>query len=161
MKHLIKKNRWECLLYSFAMALDTTPELLISLIGHDGSKVIDPSAPEPHGRAGFHVQELITVVLALGRSCTPLQVLPASNVNGIEYKLYDNVARRAHLIAQLLHDEKGVIISRKHAMAFCWGEVFDPDGGTPFTLPSKDKVEAIFTELAYRRSPLQEVWVIR
>lgn len=161
MKHLIKKNRWECLLYSFAMALNTTPELLVELIGHDGSKIIDPLAKEPHGRAGFHIQELITVVLALGRNCTPLQVLPTSNVNGIECKLYDNVAKRAQLIAKLLHEEKGVIISRKHALAFCLGEVFDPDGGIPFILPPPDKVEAIFTELAYRRSPLQEVWVIR
>lgn len=161
MKHLIKKNRWECLLYSFAMALDTTPEFLVKLVGHDGSLIVDSKAPEPRGRRGFHLHEFTPIVLALGRSCTPLQVVPVSNVNGKDTPLFDKVERRCELIAKLLHEEKGVLLSDRHAMAFNVGWVFDPDGAAPFFLPGQANPDAILQRLSRHKFPLQEVLVIR
>lgn len=159
MQHLIKKNRWECLLYSFAMALDTTPELLTKLVGHDGSLIVDSNAPEPKGRRGFHVHEFTPIVLALGRSCTPVQIVPVSNVNGKDIPLFDKVERRCELVAKMIHEEKGVLLSGKHAMAFSKGVVFDPDGAEPFSLP--ETPDFLLIRLSHHKFPLQEVLVIR
>ncbi len=58
MRHLIKKNPWECLLYSFAMALDTFPELLMSALGYTGGETMTKNSNLPRG---FHVQDFVGI----------------------------------------------------------------------------------------------------
>jgi len=66
-------NGWSCLPTSFAMALDISVELMVGLIGHDGS---DRPYESKNFRAGFHEQECIRVADSLGFTCTPFELVP-------------------------------------------------------------------------------------
>ena len=66
-------NNWSCLPTAFAMVIGQTPEWVIEQIGHDGS---DEPYTDPDFKAGFHEQECIEVLSALGYACTPIEILP-------------------------------------------------------------------------------------
>ena len=65
-----KPERWQCLVTSFAMALDMLVADVMREIGHDGGQVLWPDMPEPMCRRGFHPQELIDVCRAHGYAVT-------------------------------------------------------------------------------------------
>lgn len=137
MKLLTKKNRWECLLYSMSMALDTSPEELVEVIGHDGSQILDSEAPEPQGRRGFHIQEFVPHILSLGKTMTPFELLPVNLYpNGRTYREPLNVERYQSFMDSL-HRGRGVITGVTegqggHAVAFHHHAVYDPDGPPPY-----------------------------
>ncbi len=75
---VLSPNRWSCLACSFAQALGVTLEEIIEFVGHDGSQIINPLAPEPFCRKSFHPQEMIDFCLSLGKGVTEIQKFPTS-----------------------------------------------------------------------------------
>ena len=63
-------NVWSCVPNAFSQATGINFDEIIRLIGHDGSEIMDASLPEPYGRRGFHVQEVIEALWTLGWSVT-------------------------------------------------------------------------------------------
>lgn len=122
------------------MATGFSVDRYIKMIGHFGSRVIDPNAPEPANRIGHHVQECLKVAHVLGRYFTPFDFLPtlrfpcgdiSPDSGSVEDVLY------------LLNKRSGVITGMGlrcgHAVAFERGIIFDPDG---LILPFDDHLEA-------------------
>ncbi|MGN6545759.1 MAG: hypothetical protein ACTHK7_11970 [Aureliella sp.] len=167
MKHLTKKNRWECLLYSMAMVLDETPEALTAELGHDGSAmVVPPMAPaNPYdsenallSRVGFHVHEFQHVALDRNKAFYPLQIMPASSVGGIVHLVRNRLDERWNLFHAIIRTNKGVITGTTrhgwgHAVAFENGVVYDPDGVPPYHFTIEEACD--------RRFYPKEVWVLK
>ena len=76
MRLQLKHTRWQCLVASFAMALDLPLDDVILELGHDGGEVLYPALPEPLCRRGVHPQELIDVCRAHGCTVTYLELFP-------------------------------------------------------------------------------------
>ena len=142
MRSQTKPNRWSCVVTAFAMAIDIPVTDFIREVGHDGSELIVPFAPEPSGRKGFHVQECITVALAHGFAATPIELFPSSRYVGDHIKSItfppathtcDGNWERftAHI-----YSGRGVLTgagrSTFHAVGFDRGEIHDPDDGSSF-----------------------------
>lgn len=130
MIHLTKNNRWECLLYSFAMATGITPKQLVKLVGHDGGRSV-PGI----GHQGFHVQEFIRVCMREGMSVTPLEFCPTSMYTGRETLIAVDMCVWSRFLLGEIRGKTGVItgIGREtgvgHAVAFHKGDIYCPDGG--------------------------------
>lgn len=125
MIHRQKKNSWECLLYSVAMAIDKDPDWLIKELGHDGSNIIGCQH-----RQGFHVQEFIPIFLKLGLTATQFQLRPTSSYSDRTVDL--GSPARDNMFNAIVHTLKGVLICRTrsgrgHALAFDSGDLHDPD----------------------------------
>ena len=63
-----------CLAKAFSIALDIPYDDLIKEIGHDGSKKIWPTLPEPMCYQSFHPGELIIIAFRHGFTVTPFEV---------------------------------------------------------------------------------------
>lgn len=63
MEVLLQPNAWSCLPTAAAMVMGVLPKDVIDTIGHDGSEIIFPDEEEPFNRRGFHVQEIVDVLL--------------------------------------------------------------------------------------------------
>lgn len=57
MKIQKQPNPYSCLATAIAIAADIDIENMIRELGHDGSEIIFPNAPEPSNHRGFHPQE--------------------------------------------------------------------------------------------------------
>ena len=145
MKHLTKKRSWECMLYSFAMALEVSPDEIVSYLGHDGSYIVvnKGNQADPYCRAGFHPQEFIDFAYAMQRSkfVAPYEIVPVSLVNGEQHAIIN--PQRMETFEELVKNQQGVITgccisnrSKHHAVAFSQGEIHDPD--LPHTYAFKD-----------------------
>ena len=129
----IKPNRWSCSITSLAMCLETTTKLLCTELGHDGSKIIFPRLAEPMCRRGFHSQELIHLAWNHGYCVTPFELFPAIQPFSSDYQpatvqFIDNW----HRFTRLIQTEMGVLEGKghrcRHAVHFCRGMIYDPDG---------------------------------
>jgi hypothetical protein len=125
-KLLRQSNRWSCLPTAFAMAAGLSFETLIERIGHDGSEIIWPDLPEPQRRRAFHIQECINAV-ALDWGVTPFELIGRISPNGVliseinfQYPKLDTWTGVALGL--------GMVSGNRHAVAFCNGEIFDPNG---------------------------------
>lgn len=67
-----------CLLFAFAMLLETEPDDLIKEIGHDGMEKIWPELKEPYCFKGFHIQELLDCCYSRGKYLFPIDGMPTS-----------------------------------------------------------------------------------
>ena len=132
MKLITNPNFWSCLLASAAMALDTTTQDLIEMIGHDGSMIIFPELPEPAKRRGFHYQEIVDCAIKLGYTVTPIESLPYSTPNGkldfpVDFKISNEQRLREHM-----KGTKGIVtgLSRQWRHAVYWDAklIYDPRG---------------------------------
>jgi hypothetical protein len=122
------------------MALDLPVESLHKLIGNDGSEVIWPNLREPRRRRGIHVQECINAALLLGWSATPVELLPqiadVGNYRRSDYAVLFGRDWKFNWQRFVWHikNSSGVIegVGRNcnHAVAFCQGVIYDPDGDT-------------------------------
>lgn len=65
---------WQCLPWAFAKVINHSAAWFMSQIGHDGSS--EPYHDFPGVKRGFHQQECIEVLLKLGYSCTPIELVP-------------------------------------------------------------------------------------
>jgi hypothetical protein len=131
MKLMRKPEPWMCQITSWAMACQTDVSRLIELIGHDGSEVINNKS-EPHNRRGHHSQECVVAAIGLGFYATHVSALPG-------YDTFDTVKPVEHFgrpsvefYMNLVRTKTGVVNVRNggnaHAMAFCEGFIYDPDG---------------------------------
>jgi hypothetical protein len=134
MIHLIKKNKWECLLYSFAMAMEISPSELVRLLGHDGGGIISGGE-----RRGFHVQEFIQVAITeQSQTITPVEFCPVSKYTSGMTLISVDMAIWSRFVLDQIKAHRGVItglgLKSKggHAVAFDKGTIYDPDGGEPF-----------------------------
>jgi hypothetical protein len=130
-------NNWSCLPTSFAMVLGVPVKDVIEMCGHDGSQywwVPTPehpnSIPEPYGRRGFHIQEMIWVAYQLGYSVTPFEGRPQSKCwfreSCIELSL-DETRMKIVLV------NNGVLTGmtlegQRHAIAYIRHRAYDPSG---------------------------------
>jgi len=124
MKHQIKYNPWDCMLTASAMILNLSSIELATLVGHDGSEIIDEKAPEPGGRRGHHPQEIIDVALAHGWAITQFDLTPMAQYENVKFH---HPERRERFI-ELVNERRGVLCAEHHAVAFCHGVILDPDG---------------------------------
>jgi len=132
MKLITNPNSWSCLLASAAMALDTTTQDLIEMIGHNGSSVIFSELPEPGSRRGFHCQEIVDCAIKLGYLVTPIESLPYSTPDGkldfpVDFKISNERRLRNHM-----KDTQGILtgLSGKWRHAVYWNgeKIYDPRG---------------------------------
>ena len=125
-----------CVPTSFAMVLDVPVAHLLTEIGHDGSEILYPDLPEPAGRRGFHVQELLEPCLWRGFAATPIEVFPVSeHAPGRRYVVPfagftgEDAPYRFELV---IHRTRGVIEGQVggcgHCVAYDHGLIYDPDG---------------------------------
>lgn len=134
MEHLIKKNKWECLLYSFAMAMEISPKELVGLLGHNGGRDV-PGI----GTQGFHVQEFIRVAMGEGSHfITPVEFCPMNKYTGNQTLMAVDMGVWSWYLLDQIKAHRGVItgfgLKSKggHAVAFEQGTIYDPDGGEPY-----------------------------
>lgn len=132
MKLITNPNFWSCLLASAAMALDTTMDELIKMIGHDGSPIVFPKLPEPARRRGHHYQEIVDCAIKLGYTMTPIEALPYATPDGksefpIDFKISHERRLSSHMASS-----KGIITGLastwRHAVYWDRNLVYDPRG---------------------------------
>lgn len=133
MQMVLKRSPWSCILSSFAMALNVSPRLLIRFVGHDGGEVVFPDLPQPMCRRGFHIQELIQLAWHMGYNVTPIELLPViGSADGKDTIVVGELNSRFEYLMALVANNQGVMTGRghscHHAVAFCNGEIFDPEG---------------------------------
>lgn len=133
MKLQTKPERWLCLATSFAMALDMEVEEMLRRLGHNGGRLLNREVQEPLGRRGHHVQECIRVAVNVGFSVTPCELFPTlQHSSGVLTVIYGDEQTNWSIFEMLLRGSAGVITGRgricNHAVAYCRGRVFDPDG---------------------------------
>ncbi len=135
MRLQIKPERWQCLVTSFAMALDLPVADVIREVGHDGGQIIWPTLPEPMCRRGFHPQELIDVCRSHGYAVTYIELFPGQVPRPGEFEFrwlpQDRACQRFdHIVQTSTGVLEGVTLKshKRHAVAYRHGHIFDPDG---------------------------------
>lgn len=126
---IIQPNAWSCLLASFAMAFDMPLDELTNLIGHDGSSIVYPDAPEPSGRRCFHVQEFIHLGFSLGFYIVQFDAYPTLCV----YEDREIIINLTESFKKVLQITKGVLTGTgpnggRHAAFWDMRQVIDPNG---------------------------------
>lgn len=131
-KLITNPNFWSCLLVSAAMALDTSIDVLIKMIGHDGSPIIFPKLPEPARRRGHHYQEIVDCAIKLGYAVTPIEAMPYATPDGkhdfpVDFKISHERRLRNHL-----EGTRGILtglaVTWRHAVYWNGDLVYDPRG---------------------------------
>lgn len=60
----------DCVLKSFAYAINVDPQALMLKIGHDGTEIVNPEFEYPYNVRGFNVYEMGRVLFDLGYAVT-------------------------------------------------------------------------------------------
>jgi len=133
---LLRQTKPQCLLYSFAMILGESPEVLIEEIGNDGLSVWWPEASGVRQLRGHHIQEMIDLCIARHLSVTCIDGFPCfapPDVNTCHgLMLTPDQAEKRLQDHMMYHD--GVLIGEvpegPHAMAWNHEEqtCYDPRG---------------------------------
>ena len=136
---LIKPDKPQCVLASFAMALDDTMENLIEELGHNGmEQIIDKDAPPPpHCYRSFHPQEFVDICLERNLSLVMIERHPALKHGHLvvdhtpllgEERFFAAFAKGSGVVFGVIGDQK----DRPHAVAWCREETtfYDPRGYT-------------------------------
>jgi len=129
MKLIKQTNDWNCIIAVTAMLLDTTIQELITKIGHDGSEVVFPELEGPMQRRGFHIQEIIPIVLEYGYAMVPIEMEPISTPNGINQFKIPKVNINKYMI-----NRPGILLGKNvkslwwHAVAWDGTLMYDPGG---------------------------------
>lgn len=129
----ISPNRWSCVPYAFATAIDADPTTLIELLQHDGSEIIFPHLEEPLCRRGFTCPELSMVLWGIGYlvGCfdyEPTAMVDKENWYTVKYPNADK------LFESIMANSLGVVLARikgtdtTHATAWNGEKCFDPMG---------------------------------
>ena len=123
---MLQSNAWSCLPTAAAMCMYSEPREITDAIGHDGSEIWFPDQPEPANRRGFHVQEIIDVLVANFEVPVFIEAVP--------YILDKDVPVHPERMEAYLHDFPGILLGQHadtktgHAVAWdthiCW----DPRG---------------------------------
>lgn len=150
MQHQLKPESWLCMATSFAMALDMPIAELLQEIGHDGGESVFLTKTFTASKAGHHVQEIIPVCLRKGFAVTPIELAPVSRTWG-EPPQYHTIGKEDDnwsFFTRQVQSSRGVLegwVRRMgHAMAYEFGMIFNPDGGS-FTFSREACNERHFT----------------
>ena len=135
---LLKMQRPECMVYSAAMLLDVTPQVIKDNLKGDPLEVVWPSLLKPACFRGVHIDELNYLTLKLGKGVfVPFAANPRLRPFGHDkedvYPVYSYDQRRNNLL-KLLKTYNAMLIGlfdgRPHAVA--WDKlsrlVYDPNG---------------------------------
>jgi len=131
-----------CMLYSAAMLLDITTEMVIKEIGHDGSEILWPKNDKHLDMcAAYHIQEIQDICMGRGYALASIEVWPIYGPNMDEFlevyhKQNDDLTverffnciknRKALLILECNEDTKNE--NRTHACAWDGKNIYDPNG---------------------------------
>lgn len=132
MKESKMKNKpWNCLLGAVSMLIGVPIDILEGAIGHDGSEIIHPEYPEPACRKGFHIQEIIDMLIDYyGMYLTPIEARPVQIINEADSKIWELPVSEDRFMSYLI-SERGILIGKNpsgfyHAVAIIGGVAYDP-----------------------------------
>lgn len=130
---LLKQHSGLCLLYSAAMVLDTSPERLIELIGHDG--LDQPWLPEDSRQVAHTPDEIQDCCLALGKCLYPISAYPFSTPEKgrISPRPIWSQEMAIQRFESHIHGQRGILIGTTmnnvgHAVAWDGESIYDPRG---------------------------------
>jgi hypothetical protein len=134
--NLIRTDDYNCVLASFAMAMDVPMDELREQLGHDGKQVVAGCEPVPACYRSYHPQELIDVLMRRGYACTMVELEPLMQ-HGVCMLNHAAFLGRDRFFQALLNGD-GVIFGQietsrtGHAVAWNSGEstIYDPRGYT-------------------------------
>jgi hypothetical protein len=131
MRIQLQPNKWSCIPTALAMLLDENVEDIINEIGHDGSEIICSNLSDPHGRIGFHPQEMVKICLERGKALIQfdgeVQTCKEECKSILHYRDYK-------YINGLMKNNSGIILgvinNRDHAVTWNHEEgcIYDPNG---------------------------------
>lgn len=144
MKLIEQPNRWTCQVTALAMLLDAPLAVILAEIGHDGSRIIDSTLPEPKCRRSFVMAELQDVCYFRGYSLVPFEADPI--LSELEH-IYDEDIREAR-IKHVMDGRKGLIegaysLDNPHMTAWDGREVFDPAGPRRYKFPDPEGISIL------------------
>lgn len=135
MKLIKQPNSWSCTVVAAAMAFDCSIELLIDLIGHDGSKVIHYGLAPPACFKGFHIQEIVDVGLSIDFNMTCIEAQPSQTPDGkhvYDITKWSNFNDCEQRFEWYINEHCGILLGKarkfRHAVAFDKGTIYDPRG---------------------------------
>lgn len=152
-----KPSRWSCLPVSFAMALGIAVEDIFKELGHDGSLMWWPDLPEPMCRRGFHIQELIEVALRRGFAVTPFELAPVLACYEKRHYFDERWTAFADTVNNSVGVLEGVGATTRHAVAYEYGQIFDPDSGVYFYSKTACEDRHFYANCAWRVDRRQNV----
>lgn len=120
---LLKQTDQNCLLYSACMVFNITPEQAITLLGHDGSEIIEGTE-----QRSFHIDEILDLGLQLGYKLMPIARWPALQYpSGKVVLAFDDCKSR---FLSRIYQRYGILILSNPAHACAWNGqlVYDPCG---------------------------------
>lgn len=125
----VQGNKNQCFIHSVAMILDTSVDILIAEIGHDGLSIDWPDQPIPYCYRGHHLQEALDCCIKRGYGLMNIEVRPAYSYkhDGPVALLWEPEYGRSRLI-NLIKGRRAVISSPTHSVAWDGTLVFDPNG---------------------------------
>jgi hypothetical protein len=114
---------------SFAWVSGIDFNQIIEEVGHDGSEIIWPHLPEPLCRRGFHIQEMIVVMLRHGFAVIPIEAYPTSKPTEIATIFKIPFPQFADIFTQ----NEGVLVGLNvkgngHALGWKCNQLYDPAG---------------------------------
>lgn len=135
MKLIKQPNRWSCFPTSLAMVLNCELDYIIRSLGHDGSMIVNPTAPEPLNRRAFHPQELQDFLWRHNYFWSEWQVNPALDIgdNLQPLRIYTDEERNK-ILSNLLSSHKAILVGDSpyngylHAVAWNRKLIYDPNG---------------------------------
>lgn len=120
---LRERDFMDCVLQSFAYALNINKQYIIDKLGHDGTEVIDPTLSPPYNVRGFSCHELIDFALGMGYATVHLPkhnyVLNHSMKQPYIIDDYDYVKYR-------LNEDRYCLYNNTHMIGVRYRNVLDP-----------------------------------
>ena len=131
---LITTDNYECVVASFAMVMDTTVQLLIERVGHNGKDEVAEGVTPPECWRSWHPEEFVDLLLADGFAVTMISLNPMM-IHGPVLINHAAYMGRDRFFSSLLYGD-GVIFGqagangRGHAVAWNREElkIYDPRG---------------------------------
>lgn len=125
---LLKMNNHQCVLYSAAMLLDESPEVLVSEIGHDGLQIVHKDAPPPYNIKGITIQEILDCCVRRGLGLITYQAQPNTICQWGSVPVYTNRQTKIKRLVEAMDCHPGLIQNHNHTMAWDGERVYDPNG---------------------------------
>ena len=123
---LIRQKGNTCFIASLAMCLGVKVDEIVAIIGHDGQERVSDRFVGNKGLRGVHPQELLDVCRAYGRWLVTVECYPTIGQPGSHcLDVYGEPQKR---FSRIIKNEKGILATGTHAVAFDHDVVYDPHG---------------------------------
>lgn len=154
MKYIEQPNAWSCAVASLAMILDKEFDEVIEVIGHDGSKIIDPGKPEPLNRMTFSYAELALAALRFGYALTQVPLKLGYHTGEGVNEFWPSVEwLYSQLDGPCMICLESIIPGWQHQVVWDGADkIYDPKYGI-YNIPTKQR--AIYLEILY---PIERKW---